>query len=200
MTDSSHSSAAAPQGESGAPPPLTALLQAIFPRSVTGHHRQHGDKTVLIRREGMLEVFRFLKEDPRCDFDLMIDLTAVDHLPRAPRFEVVVHLKSIRLGHRLRVKVPIEEGRAEVDSIAGLWAAANWYERECYDLYGIRFAGHPDLRRLLLYPEFQGHPLRKDYDYHLQQPRVPLRTVRERHDYEMKVRYPPGVEKPDSVS
>ena len=177
-------------------PPLTALLQANFPKALIGHHRQHGDETVLIRREGMLELFRFLRDDPRCAFDLMIDLTAVDYLPRKPRFEVVVHLKSLAHNHRLRVKIPVEEDREEVDSIAALWVAADWYERECFDMYGIRFAGHPDLRRLLLYPEFEGHPLRKDYDHRLQQPRVPLRTVRERHDYEMQVRYPPGVEKP----
>jgi NADH-quinone oxidoreductase subunit C len=184
------------QAPSSGTPALTALLRERFPQSVLSDHRQHGDETVTIRREGMLDVFRFLKEDARCAFDLMIDLTAVDHLPRQPRFEVVVHLKSIALGHRLRVKVPVGEGQEEVDSISGLWVAANWYERECFDMYGIRFAGHPDLRRLLLYPEFEGHPLRKDYDPHLQQPRVPLRVVRERHDYEMKVKYPPGVEKP----
>jgi NADH-quinone oxidoreductase subunit C len=181
-------------------PQLTALLKAAFPQTVTGHHRQLGEETVILRRQGMLEVFRFLKSDPRCAFDLMIDLTAVDRLPAKPRFEVVVHLKSLALNHRLRVKIPFEEGQEEVDSISGLWVAADWYERECYDMYGIRFAGHPDLRRLLLYPEFVGHPLRKDYDYHLQQPRVPLRTVRERHDYEMQVEYPAGVEKAAKLS
>jgi len=190
MTDTHSDPGAAPKGAAEAAPPLTALLQASFPQSVTAHHRQHGDETVTIRREGMVELFRFLRDDPRCAFDLMIDLTAVDYLPRRPRFEVVVHLKSLALNHRLRVKIPLEEGQEEADSISGLWVAANWYERECFDMYGIRFAGHPDLRRLLLYPEFEGHPLRKDYDYRLQQPRVPLRTVRERHDYEMKVQYP----------
>jgi len=176
-----------------APGAVTALLQASFPNAVTGHHAQHGDETVSIQREGMLDLFRFLRDDPRCRFDLMIDLTAVDLYPGSPRFEVVTHLKSIEKGHRLRVKVPIEHGQEEVDSIAGLWVAADWYERECFDMYGIRFKGHPDLRRLLLYPEFKGHPLRKDYDYHLQQPRVPLRPIRERHDYEMMVEYPEGV-------
>ena len=179
------------------PPALTALLQSTFANSVVDHHCQHGDETVIIRREGMLEVFRFLKEDPRCAFDMMIDLTAADYLPRAPRFELVVHLKSITLHHRLRIKVPLEEGAEEADTISGLWVAANWYERECYDMYGIRFAGHPDLRRLLLYEEFQGHPLRKDYDYHVQQPLVPLRAVQERHDYEMVVEYPTPVEDGD---
>lgn len=179
------------------PPALTALLQSTFANAVVDHHCQHGDETVIIHREGMLEVFRFLKEDPRCAFDMMIDLTAADYLPRAPRFELVVHLKSITLHHRLRIKVPLEEGAEEVDTISGLWVAANWYERECYDLYGIRFAGHPDLRRLLLYEEFQGHPLRKDYDYHVQQPLVPLRAVQERHDYEMVVEYPTPAEDGD---
>jgi len=177
-------------------PPLTALLQAAFPQSVRDRHAQGGEETVIVRRQGMLDLFRFLRDDPRCAFDLMIDLTAVDHLPRTPRFEVVVHLKSLAHNHRLRVKIPIEEGQEEVDSISALWVAADWYERECFDMYGIRFAGHPDLRRLLLYPEFAGHPLRKDYDHRLQQPRVPLRAVRERHDYEMRVQYPEGVEKP----
>jgi NADH-quinone oxidoreductase subunit C len=183
MSDATHS----------APGALTALLQSTFPRAVIAHHAHHGDETVSIRREGMLDLFRFLRDDPRCKFDLMVDLTAVDYLPKSPRFEVVTHLKSIELGHRLRVKVPIEQGQEEVDSIAALWVAADWYERECFDMYGIQFKGHPDLRRLLLYPEFKGHPLRKDYDYHLQQPLVPLRAVRERHDYEMLVQYPEGV-------
>ena len=201
MSEATPPPAGAEQPEATAPddspPALTALLQSTFANSVVDHHCQHGDETVIIRRDGMLEVFRFLKEDPRCAFDMMIDLTAADYLPRAPRFELVVHLKSITLHHRLRIKVPLEEGAEEADSISGLWVAANWYERECYDMYGIRFAGHPDLRRLLLYEEFQGHPLRKDYDYHVQQPLVPLRAVQERHDYEMVVEYPTSVEDGD---
>lgn len=172
--------------EAPAPPPppaLTALLLEQFGERVLGHHAQHGDETVSIRREGMLDVFGFLKRDPRCAFELMIDLTAVDYLPRRPRFEVVYHLKSLSLNHRLRVKVPVEEEAAEVDSIRELWIAADWYERECHEMYGIGFKGHPNLSPLLLYEGFQGHPLRKDYVKGRQHPLVPLRPVKERYDY-----------------
>ena len=174
------------------PPVLTALLLENFSDSVVSHHTNFGDETVVIKREGLLDLFRFLKDDPRCRFDLMIDLTAADYLPREPRFEVVVHLKSIVLHHRLRVKIPLATDEAELDTISGLWVAADWYERECWDMYGIVFKGHPNLRRLLLYDEFEGHPLRKDYDYYLQQPLVPMRKIRERHDYEHKVITPEG--------
>ena len=174
---------AASQAAPAAPPALTALLLERFGERVLGHHTQHGDETVSIRREGMLEVFSFLKTDPRCAFELMIDLTAVDHLPRTPRFEVVVHLKSISKAHRLRVKIPLEASAAEVDSIQGLWVAANWYERECHEMYGIDFKGHPNLAPLLLYDGFEGHPLRKDYPKGHAQPLVTMRPVRERYDY-----------------
>lgn len=164
-------------------PPVTALLQGTFAGKVLGHHCQHGDETILIEREGMLDVFSFLKDDPRCAFEMMIDLTAVDYQPRAPRFEVVYHLKSLTLTHRLRVKVPLEEEAPEVDSILGLWVAADWYERECHEMYGIGFRGHPNLIPLLLYDGFEGHPLRKDYEKGLAQPLVPMRPVRERYNY-----------------
>lgn len=165
------------------PPALTALLLKTFSGKVLEHHTQHGDETVVIQREGMSEVFQFLRDDPRCAFDMMVDLTAVDHLPRKPRFEVVVHLKSVKLEHRLRVKIPVEEAALEVDSIQPLWVAADWYERECWEMYGIEFKGHPQLEFLLLYEGFQGHPLRKDYEKEVMQPLVPMRAVRERHDY-----------------
>ena len=188
-------SAEAPEAalpESPPEPALTALLRESFGDSVLDAHSQHGDETVTIRRKGMLEVFKFLRDDSRCQFEFMMDLSAVDYLAlgRTPRFELVVHLKSLALHHRLRVKVPIEEGQEEVDSISSLWVAADWYERECYDMYGIGFAGHPDLRRLLMWDGFEGHPLRKDYGYHMQQPLVPLRPVTERHDYEMQIARP----------
>ena len=163
--------------------PITALLLESFADKMLEHHRQHGDETVIIRREGMLDVFSFLKDDPRCAFEMMIDLTAVDYQPRAPRFEVVYHLKSLTLNHRLRIKIPLEEAAPEVDSILELWVAADWYERECHEMYGIGFAGHPNLIPLLLYDGFEGYPLRKDYDKNLSQPLLPMRPVRERYDY-----------------
>lgn len=169
--------------EAPEPPALTRLLAGQFGERVLGHHAQHGDETVSIQREGMVDVFRFLKSDPRCAFDLMIDLTAVDYLPRKPRFEVVVHLKSMAHGNRLRVKIPVEEESAEVDSIRDLWIAADWYEREAHEMYGIVFKGHPNLAPLLLYDGFEGYPLRKDFPKGRQQPLVPMRPVKERYDY-----------------
>jgi NADH-quinone oxidoreductase subunit C len=171
------------QAQQPSVPGLTRLLQETFPGAVQTFHHQHGDETVVIGRERMLDLFAFLKNDSRCRFNLMVDVTAVDHLPRRPRFEVVYHLKSIPLRHRLRVKVPIEESAAEVDSIHALWVAADWYERECFDMYGIRFKGHPNLKRLLMYEGFEGYPLRKDYPKGQAQPLVEMRPVKERYSY-----------------
>jgi NADH-quinone oxidoreductase subunit C len=112
--------------------------------------------------------------------DMLIDLTCVDFPDREPRFEVVAHLYSLNKGHRLRLKARVgnEEGDdAEIDSVADLWASANWAEREAWDMFGVRFRGHPDLRRILMYPEFDGHPLRKDYPANKIQPLVPYREL-----------------------
>src|SRR5439155_8483808 len=103
---------------------------------------------------------------------ILMDLTAVDYLGRDPRFEVVYHLYSPARRHRVRLKVELDGELPEIDSVADLWASANWYEREAWDLYGIKFRGHPDLRRVLLYEEFVGHPLRKDYPKEKRQPLV----------------------------
>jgi NADH-quinone oxidoreductase subunit C len=165
------------------PPALTALLQQQFKGQVLGWHRQHGDETVVLARAGMLDVFRFLRDDPRCQFNLMVDLTGTDDRRRKPRFEVVTHLKSIPLHHRLRIRIPLDEADLEVDTISELWVAADWYERECFDMYGIRFKGHPNLKRLLMWEGFEGHPLRKDYEKGHVQPLVEMRPVKERYDY-----------------
>ena len=102
-----------------------------------------------------------------------MDLTAVDYLNRKdPRFEIVYHLYSLNHNVRLRVKIPVSEDDCSVDSIWSLWKTVNWYEREVWDLYGIKFNGHPDLRRILLYEEFKGHPLRKDYPINKRQPLI----------------------------
>jgi NADH-quinone oxidoreductase subunit C len=182
-------------GPSETPPAVTALLQQTFPGLVKGWHAQHGDETILIGRERMLDVFTFLRDDARCKYNLMVDLTGTDDRRRTPRFEVVTHLRSIPLKHRLRVRIPVDAAAPEVDSIAGLWVAADWYERECWDMYGIRFAGHPNLKRLLMWEGFVGHPLRKDYEKGNVQPLVELRPVKERYDYGERyqpVRTPPN--------
>jgi NADH-quinone oxidoreductase subunit C len=126
----------------------------------------------------MLEIFRFLKDDPKLDLNFLTDLTAVDYMgKKEPRFEVVYHLYSLRAKHRLRVKIPVPEEDPEVETLTLLWKGANWLEREVWDMFGIRFRGHPDLRRVLLYEEFRGHPLRKDYPVNQCQPLVPEREV-----------------------
>ena len=138
-----------------------------------------GEVAVVISREGLLESFRLLKQDARTDLNFLTDLTAVDYLgKKEPRFEVVYHLASVRAKQRLRVKVPVPETDPEVESLTPLWKGANWLEREVWDLFGIRFRGHPNLKRVLLYEEFQGHPLRKDYPVNQCQPLVPEREVK----------------------
>jgi NADH-quinone oxidoreductase subunit C len=159
---------------------LLELMRSRFGSDITDSHCQHGDETVVVRRESWLSVARWLRDDPAADMVMLVDLTAVDYPDRSARFEVVAHLLSLRLGHRLRMKTLVAETPEqppEVDSVTELWASANWAERECYDMFGIRFAGHPDLRRILLYPEFEGYPLRKDYPADLAQPLVAYRTV-----------------------
>lgn len=134
-----------------------------------------GDEMALVDRTQLLEVMRTLRNDPDLAFDMLSDLTVVDYLGQAPRFEVVYHLYSLRHRHRLRIKVPLLDESAEhcwVDSCAGLWKAADWAEREAWDMYGVAFRGHPDLRRILMYEEFQGHPLRKDYPANARQPLI----------------------------
>jgi NADH-quinone oxidoreductase subunit C len=155
--------------------PLAQLLRAA-PGAVLASHAQRGDVTALVEPGRLLEAMRILRDDPAAAFDMLTDLTAVDYLGypgrSGPRFEVVYHLYSLERGHRLRVKVGVAEQACEVDSLVALWPSANWMEREVWDLYGIRFRGHPDLRRILLYEEFEGHPLRKDYPKERRQPLV----------------------------
>jgi len=157
-------------------------VRTLLGEAVLDTHEALGDATVLVAREGLGKTFRALRDDPELCFNMLIDLTAVDYLGRDPRFEVVYHLASLdlqphgseptRVRGRLRVKVGVPESDCEVASVCDLWAAANWMEREVWDMYGIRFAGHPDLRRILLYDEFKGHPLRKDYPKERRQPLV----------------------------
>ncbi len=153
---------------------LTEILKAEFPKDVLQQHANFGDETVVISRDALVQVMRFLKEDSRTDFNFLMDLTAVDKLAleESPRFEVVYHLYSSTQNHRLRVKVGVGEKDLEVDSLVGVWPISNWFEREVWDMFGIRFRGHPDLRRILMYDEFQGHPLRKDYPVAKRQPLI----------------------------
>jgi len=123
-----------------------------------------GHTVVTVDRSHLLDVLRRFKEDPRLDCNLLLDVCAVDYPDRQSRFDVVYHLASLGKGHRFRIKVPVEEADPVVPSAYSLWKAADWFEREAYDLMGIRFDGHPNLKRILTHEAFHGHPLRKDYD------------------------------------
>ena len=150
----------------------TALL-AAFPALVVSEFR--GQTRVVVRREALLEVMRTLKE--RLGFDLLVDVTCVDYLdyPAArDRFGLVYLLANAESNERITVRCPVNDPRPEVPSLVPLWEGANWLEREVWDMFGIRFEGHPDLRRILLPEEFAAHPLRKDY---------PLQGRGERHNF-----------------
>ncbi len=159
---------------------LVELILRQFPDAVVSTHAQHGDETVVIDPVRWHDVAQALRDDPAAAMEMLVDLTAVDFPEREPRFEVVAHFLSLSRGHRLRLKARIGDAageRAEIATLTDLWASANWMERECYDLFGVVFRGHPDLRRILLYPEFVGHPLRRDYPAERAQPLVPYRDV-----------------------
>lgn len=159
---------------------LIELVKKNFPEAVIATHSLCGDDTVLVEAKEWKAVHRFLRDAPQADMNMLMDLTAVDYPDREPRFEVVTHLYSLAKGHRLRVKAQVgdQDGEVvEIDTLTDLWASANWLERECWDMFGVRFLGHPDLRRILLYPEFEGHPLRKDYPANRIQPLLEYRDV-----------------------
>lgn len=149
-----------------------AKLAQHFSQAILGHHAEHGDDTVIVKREAWREVSRFLRDDPALRYNFLMDLTAVDYLAlgRTPRFEVVAHLYSLPHNQRIRVKTPVPDDDPRVDSLMPVWEGANWFEREVYDMFGLTFTDHPDLRRILLYEGFAGHPLRKDYPQDKEQP------------------------------
>jgi NADH-quinone oxidoreductase subunit C len=146
------------------------LLSENFPDAVVETLLPQGDATAVIRADCLTKVVEFLKNDARLQFNVLVDITAVDYAERKPRFDVVYHFASLPFQRRLRLKAMVEDGAAVLDSLTPLWEAANWLEREVWDMFGIRFAGHPDLKRILMYDGFEGHPLRKDYPIQKRQP------------------------------
>jgi NADH-quinone oxidoreductase subunit C len=160
----------APPGPPDPPPPSDVpipdyirALQDALPGAVTQVSYWVGDWTVIVAAPRLLEVARYLRDNSGTGFDYCSDVTAVDWPTRTgERFDVVYCLYSTRLRMRVRMKTRAAEGDA-VPSVSGIWAAANWLEREVWDMFGVRFAGHPDLRRILMPEEWQGHPQRKDY-------------------------------------
>jgi NADH-quinone oxidoreductase subunit C len=129
---------------------------------ILGSEIAHGQLTLKVKRESIVAVTTFLRDDPKCQFKMMVELCGVDYPDRAERFDVVYILLSLSLNQRIRLKVATDE-ETPVPSITGVYNAAAWYEREAWDLFGIYFADHPDLRRLLTDYGFEGHPLRKDF-------------------------------------
>jgi NADH-quinone oxidoreductase subunit C len=141
---------------------LAAHLSASLPDAVLGSEIRHGELCVRVAREALPRVLQFLRDDDRCRFAVLADLCGVDYPDRAQRFEVVYNLLSMALNQRIRIKLEVGENEP-VPSVTGLFSCAGWWEREAWDLYGIMFAGNPDLRRILTDYGFDGHPLRKDF-------------------------------------
>ena len=156
---------------------ILGRIEEKFPALVNETHSRLGQDTVVINKSGIVELSRFLKEDNDLKFNILADLTAVDYWKKDPRFQVVYHFLSLENKFRIRVKAPVKESDCEVPTLCGLWPAANWYEREVFDMFGIKFKGHPDLRRILMYPGFEGHPLRKDYPKTRHQPIIKYREL-----------------------
>jgi NADH-quinone oxidoreductase subunit C len=155
---------------------LLALVRGICGGAIKDAFIDRGDVVLSVASDQIFTVLKCCKEDPQTDFAMLIDITAVDWMDARPeRFEVVYQLLSLSKGARLTIKVALSEDKPEITSATSLWNGANFLEREVWDMFGIKFVGHPDLRRILMYEEFVGHPLRKDYPVQGKQPRIPLR-------------------------
>ncbi len=142
--------------------PAVRKLRARFSTSAIEEASFRGEVSVTVPKDDLFEICRFLYSDPELQYDMLVDLCGVDYFPSVPRFEIVYFLHSFRNNDRLRVKTKVGEGES-VTSVESIWKAANWLEREVYDLFGISFENHPDLRRILLWEGYEGHPLRKDF-------------------------------------
>nr|AGS53258.1 NADH-ubiquinone oxidoreductase chain C [uncultured bacterium contig00001] len=134
-------------------------IEESMPGAIVDRHDFRGDQTITIDLLKYLDIVKFIFDE---GFQLMIDLTAVDWLERDPRFDIVVHFQNLVSQERLRVKAPVADGQP-VPSVTSVHKCANWFEREVFDLFGIPFDGHPDLKRLMMWDDFSGHPLRKDF-------------------------------------
>ena len=155
-------------------------LAARFPGDVYDvYEGVGGDDCAFVHKARIADVCHFLKTDPAMAFNLAPYVTAVDYLGLEPRFELVYNLLSTVHNHRVRLRVKVPESDLEVPSVVPVWRGADWFERYCFDMYGIRFRGHPDMRRLFMYDEFVGHPLRKDYPLRGRQPLVPERDIKD---------------------
>jgi NADH-quinone oxidoreductase subunit C len=159
-------------GGSSIASPALDLLREAFSEGVLDTSMTRGYAAAVIRPEILTKAMEFLKNDSRLLFNVLIDITAVDYFGRDPRFDVVYQLLSLPFNRRLQVMIRLPESDPRLASLTPLWSNANWLEREVWDMFGIRFEGHPNLKRILMYEEFQGHPLRKDYPIRKRQPLI----------------------------
>lgn len=147
-------------------------LKEAFGEAVLETHACFGNETAVVAREKIVDIIQFLRDAPGLEFNFMMDLAGADYPGREERFEVVYHLYSLKNKKRVRIKTRCPESSPVVPTITPLYKAANWFEREAFDLFGIRFEGHPNLKRILMFEEFEGWPLRKDYPVN-KRPKVP---------------------------
>ena len=156
------------------PETLIEAVRSTLGESVLEVADSFGDPVLVIRPGDLRPAMAALREAP-FDYAVLLDLTCVDFAEAEGRFELVYHLYSLARNVRLRLKASVPAGAPAVATLAGLWKNAEWLEREVYDMFGVLFEGHPDLRRILTYEGFEGHPLRKSYPWRLEQPRIPLK-------------------------
>jgi NADH-quinone oxidoreductase subunit C len=142
---------------------IVDTLRTRFPETIEATNEFRGDLTVQVKKQDIVPVCEFLKNDPALSFDMLIDLLGVDMYRPEGRFEVVYNLYSLKNRKYLRLKVLVDERDPVVPTMTGVWSGANWHERETFDMMGIRFSGHPDLRRLYMPEEYVYYPLRKDF-------------------------------------
>jgi NADH-quinone oxidoreductase subunit C len=146
------------------PKDIAEKIKEKFPDQVIEVAEFRDQVSVIVKRDQIIPILKYLHDDPILSFDHLQDLTAVDYLKKKDvRFEVVYNLYSIRYRHHIRIRAQVTENDPKIKSAVPIWAGADWHERECFDMFGIVFTGHPDLRRILLPEDWEGHPLRKDY-------------------------------------
>ncbi len=167
-------------------PPIHPIIEKLrdrFGEAIVETHAHRGDHTAVLSPDRYHEAIAFLRDDSECVYDFLTDLSGLDRLRlyESPRFEIIVHLYSSQRNDRIRIKTrPADDSDPTVSSITDIYPAANWPEREVWDMFGVKFTGHPDLKHILMYEEFVGHPLRKDYPVNKRQPLVAERPV---HDH-----------------
>ncbi|MFO7766642.1 MAG: NADH-quinone oxidoreductase subunit C [Pelovirga sp.] len=140
---------------------IVEKLKAKFSSEVIDEVEFRGETTITVKKDKIVDICTFMRDTG--GFNLLCDLCSVDYLGQSPRFMIVYNLYNITTKERIRLKAPVDEQDGQIDTVSGVWGTANWMERECWDLMGIDFVGHPDQRRILMPADWEGHPLRKDY-------------------------------------